>query len=74
MESIENGWQDWQSPTLLVWGMSDPWLNSTAAQNLAKSHFNIDLLELPEAKHYPQEHWGKEISEPIIQFFRRQVV
>jgi haloalkane dehalogenase len=74
MESIEAGFRDWQSPTLLVWGMSDPWLNSTPAENLAQSHSNVDIFKLPEAKHYPQEHWGKEIAEPIIEFFRRPVV
>jgi pimeloyl-ACP methyl ester carboxylesterase len=71
MEQIEAGFKDWQSPTLLVWGMSDPWLDSAAAKQLALSNSNIDLVELPEAKHYPQEHWNSEIAEVVIKFLVR---
>jgi pimeloyl-ACP methyl ester carboxylesterase len=71
MEEIEAGFKDWQSPTLLVWGMCDPWLSSTAAEQLAQSSSNIDLVELPEAKHYPQEHWNQEIAEAVIKFLVR---
>lgn len=71
MEQIEAGFKDWQSPTLLVWGMSDPWLSSTAAEQLAQSNSNIDLVKLPEAKHYPQEHWNQEIAEAVIKFLVR---
>jgi haloalkane dehalogenase len=71
MEEIEAGFKDWQSPTLLVWGMCDPWLSSTAAEQLAQSSSNIDLVKLPEAKHYPQEHWNSEIAEAVIKFLVR---
>ena len=68
---IEAGFANWDKPTLLIWGMADPWLEATQAEKLAASSSNIKIFKLPEAKHYPQEHWAKEISEKIIQFFPR---
>ena len=51
--------------------MQDPWLDaSAAAENLAKRE-NIKLVKLEEAKHYPQEHFSKEISEAIVNFLPR---
>ncbi len=72
MTKIESGLAQWQVPTQIVWGMLDPWLDSGMAENLAAKNPQIELARLPEAKHYPQEHWANEISEVIIHFFRRQ--
>ncbi|MDJ0691437.1 MAG: alpha/beta fold hydrolase [Xenococcaceae cyanobacterium MO_188.B32] len=71
MAEIEAGFANWDKPTLLIWGMADPWLAATQAEKLAASNSNVKIFKLPEAKHYPQEHWAKEISEKIIQFFPR---
>ena len=71
MAEIEAGFLNWDKPTLLIWGMADPWLSSTQAEKLATSNSNIKIFKLEEAKHYPQEHWVKEISDKIIQFFPR---
>ena len=71
MAEIETGFANWDKPTLLIWGMADPWLAATQAEKLAASNSNFKLFQLPEAKHYPQEHWVKEISEKIIEFFPR---
>lgn len=71
--AIETGLKQWQQPTLIIWGMSDPWLETNAVQQLGNSLSDARLVELSEAKHYPQEHWSKEIAEAIIQFFRRKV-
>lgn len=71
MAEIETGFANWDKPTLLIWGMADPWLTAEEAENLAASNSNIKIFKLPEAKHYPQEHWASEISEKIIQFFPR---
>ncbi|MBE9170045.1 alpha/beta fold hydrolase [Pleurocapsales cyanobacterium LEGE 06147] len=73
MAEIETGFSRWQKPTLLIWGMEDPWLPPTEAEQLAASRPNVEMIQLPEAKHYPQEHWSTEIGETIIYFFRRQV-
>jgi pimeloyl-ACP methyl ester carboxylesterase len=53
--------------------MEDPWLPAADAEQLAASRPNVEMIQLPEAKHYPQEHWSTEIGETIIYFFRRQV-
>lgn len=73
MAEIESGFNSWDKPTLLIWGMEDPWLPATEAEQLADSRPNVEMIQLPEAKHYPQEHWSTEIGEKIIYFFRRQV-
>ena len=73
MPEITKGLNTWSQPTLIIWGKEDPWLDLTAAQQLANSSSNIEIVELPEAKHYPQEHWSTEIATEIIQFFRRKV-
>ncbi|MGV2829704.1 alpha/beta fold hydrolase [Myxosarcina sp. GI1(2024)] len=71
--TIETGLKQWQQPTLIIWGMSDPWLKTTDVGKLADSLTDARLVELPEAKHYPQEHWSKEIAAAIVGFFRRKV-
>ncbi len=71
--SIEKSLQQWQQPILFIWGMSDPWLDSVEAQKFANSLPEAQFVELSEAKHYPQEHWSKEIARAIVQFFRRKV-
>ena len=73
MPEITKGLNTWSQPTLIIWGKEDPWLDLTAAQQLANSSSNIEIVELPEAKHYPQEHWSTEIATEITQFFRRKV-
>lgn len=73
MAEIETGLSQWSQPTLILWGAADSWLSLASAQKLADANPKIVLVELPEAKHYPQEHWPKEIAAEIIQFFRRKV-
>lgn len=72
-QEIETGLKDWSKPSLIIWGAADKWLNVADAQNLAAANEKIILVELPEAKHYPQEHWASEIASEILQFFRRKV-
>ena len=61
-------------PVLILWGEADPWLEMSEAERIAQSNSLIEFEKLSEAKHYPQEHWSKEITEEITQFFRRQVL
>lgn len=70
---IQEGWKNWEKPTLMIWGKLDPWLSSEDAEKLANNHSNIELTLLEEAKHYPQEHWDDEINPIIVNFLRRQV-
>ena len=71
---ITQGLKESSFPTLILWGEIDPWLDISQVETLAKSNSGIELSKLPEAKHYPQEHWSKELTEEITQFFRRQVL
>ncbi len=74
MKDIQTGFSGWKIPTLLLWGMADPWLSADIPEQLATSAANVEMVKLDEAKHYPQEHWPKEVSEEIVTFLRRQVV
>lgn len=71
---ISQGLQKTTIPTLVLWGERDSWLDISEVENLAKTNSAVELIKLPEAKHYPQEHWATEISEEIMQFFRRKVL
>jgi haloalkane dehalogenase len=54
--------------------MLDPWLASEPVEQLVKTNSQLELIKLPEAKHYPQEDWPDEIGAVLIPFLRRQVV
>ncbi|WP_019508341.1 alpha/beta fold hydrolase [Pleurocapsa sp. PCC 7319] len=72
-KEIETGLSQWAKPALIIWGTADNWLNVTDIQKLAATNSEITLVELPEAKHYPQEHWSSDIATEILQFFRRKI-
>ncbi|MCC0176911.1 alpha/beta fold hydrolase [Waterburya agarophytonicola K14] len=72
-QDIETGLNNWSQPTLIIWGTADSWLNADGVKKLAESNPEINLIELAEAKHYPQEHWASDISQAIVQFFRSKV-
>ncbi len=74
MLEIETGLKSWTKPSLIIWGMLDPWLSFEPIEQLVKNNSQIELAKLPEAKHYPQEHWPKEVGELLIPFIRRQVI
>lgn len=73
MAEIESGLRDWKQPTAIIWGMADPWLSFTQAQNLANSVKNAELIQLEKAGHYPQDHWSEKVSDAIKLFLRRQI-
>lgn len=72
-KEIEVGLEAWKKKGLIIWGTEDKWLDIDNPKKLAAANSNITLIELSEAKHYPQEHWSSEIAEEIIQFFRSKV-
>ena len=74
MAEIENGWKEWDRPTLIMWGMGDPWLRVESAQSLAKSLKNGEFVKLESASHYPQEHWSENVSNGLLLFLRRKEV
>jgi haloalkane dehalogenase len=69
---ISTGLPNFTPPTLIIWGQLDPWLDFSQVENLVKGS-KIELETLPEAKHYPQEHWTEETSEIIVNFLRRTI-
>ena len=71
MKEIETGLSNWEKPTLIIWGKEDPWLSINDAKNLTRKG-NFQLIELPEAKHYPQEHWAEEVNENLVNFLLRK--
>ncbi|MGB3508560.1 MAG: alpha/beta fold hydrolase [Microcoleaceae cyanobacterium] len=74
MAEIESGFKGWQQPTLIVWGLKDPWLDVSQAENLAKICENGNLVKLTDAAHYPQEHWSADITDELLLFLRRKEV
>ncbi|MBD2579294.1 alpha/beta fold hydrolase [Oscillatoria sp. FACHB-1406] len=65
---LEESFANWTKPTLIIWGSADSWLPEAPVENLAATHENIKLIKLPEAKHYPQEHWPEEVSQALLNF------
>lgn len=74
MAEIESGFKGWQQPTLIIWGIKDPWLDVTQAENLANICEKGKLVKLPEAAHYPQEHWSENINNELLLFLRQKEV
>lgn len=74
MVEIAEGFPQWDKPTLVLWGVLDPWLPLTQGETFAASINNAELVKLAEAGHYPQEHWSEEVTEALIPFFRRMEV
>ena len=72
-KEIETGLSQWSIPTLIIWGAADKWLDVADIKQLAAANSEITLVELPTAKHYPQEHWASDITKEIVQFFRRKI-
>ncbi len=58
-------------PIQILWGINDPWLDLAQAETLIKTLKQGELVTLPTAAHYPQEHWYAEIEESLIPFLRR---
>lgn len=71
MAEISSGYTNWEQPTLIFWGMKDPWLSFTQAQQFADNLKNVEIVKLEEAGHYPQEHWSGKLSEALLPFLRR---
>ncbi len=71
MAEIETGFKQWQYPTAIIWGMTDPWLPPTMAQNFAAAIKHSKFIKLEEAGHYPQEHYYDVVLESLLPFVRR---
>ena len=71
LAEIASGLQQWQQPTMVIWGVKDPWLSITDVQDTVESLNNVELIQIPEAGHYPQEHWSEKVGDLLQLFLRR---
>ncbi|MEB3211307.1 MAG: alpha/beta fold hydrolase [Leptolyngbyaceae bacterium] len=74
LAEIETGFSQWEKPTLVAWGTSDPWLPVELAETLAAQLADADLVKLDEVGHYAQEDWPEKVTEALIPFLRRQAL
>ncbi len=72
LTEISTGLPKLDIPIQIIWGINDPWLDLAQAQSCVKSLQHGELITLPTAAHYPQEHWYAEIKESLIPFLRHQ--
>ena len=70
---IEAGLKTWQQPTLLLWGIADPWLPVALAEDWVKALPNGTLTSLEEVGHYAQEDWAEKVATAIAPFLRQTV-
>jgi len=74
MAEVQAGMATWQHPTLVAWGVRDPWLPLDLAQTLVKQLQNAELSQLEEVGHYPQEDWHEKVNNTLLNFLRRQII
>jgi len=71
---IEAGFQHWPVPTLLLWGIEDPWLPVETAMAVAERLSHGQLSRLEQVGHYAQEDWPEKVAAALSTFLRQQVV
>lgn len=74
MSEIESGFQQWTQPTLVIWGMADPWLSLSQAEAFTKALPDAELVQLEEVGHYPQEDWHEKVNQALLPFLRRRAL
>ena len=72
LAEISTGLPKLEIPIQILWGINDPWLDLAPAQACVTALKHGELVTLPTAAHYPQEHWYAEINRSLIPFLRRQ--
>ena len=71
---IQKGLAEWDKATLMIWGISDPWLPVESIEAIAASLKDGQLVKLEEVGHYVQEDWSEKVNEALIPFLRQQLV
>ncbi|NJM97766.1 MAG: alpha/beta fold hydrolase [Phormidesmis sp. RL_2_1] len=71
LPEIDKAFENWQAPTLIVWGTADKWLPVSLAENFAKQLENVDIAKLDETGHYAQEDWPEKVQAVVVPFLRR---
>jgi pimeloyl-ACP methyl ester carboxylesterase len=71
LADIDQGFERWRMPTLILWGTADKWLPLSLAENFAKKLDDVELAKLEETGHYAQEDWAEKVNEKIVPFLRK---
>jgi pimeloyl-ACP methyl ester carboxylesterase len=70
LSEIVTGLPTLDLPIQILWGINDPWLDLAQAEACVQSLKQGELITLPTAAHYPQEHWYADIKQSLIPFLR----
>ncbi|MGF1567889.1 MAG: alpha/beta fold hydrolase [Nodosilinea sp.] len=73
-QAIETGLKSWDHPTLLLWGLSDPWLPLSLAEACLSTLPNGELKTLDQVGHYAQEDWAEKVAVALGTFLRQMAV
>jgi pimeloyl-ACP methyl ester carboxylesterase len=68
------GFSQWSHPTLVAWGIRDPWLPLSLAESFTQGLANGELCPLEAVGHYPQEDWHEKVNDCLLPFLRRQLL
>jgi pimeloyl-ACP methyl ester carboxylesterase len=74
MAELQVGFLNWKHPTLVAWGIKDPWLPLNMAQAFVQSIENAQLVQLEAVGHYPQEDWPEKVNDSLLPFLRRSLI
>ncbi|HIK46099.1 MAG TPA: alpha/beta fold hydrolase [Leptolyngbyaceae cyanobacterium M65_K2018_010] len=69
--AIAQGLSRWDHPTLLLWGLSDPWLPVSLAESCLATLAQGELKTLDEVGHYAQEDWAEKVAAALCTFLRQ---
>jgi pimeloyl-ACP methyl ester carboxylesterase len=72
--TIEAGLKTWDHPTLLLWGINDPWLPVDLAETCLQDLSSGELQILEEVGHYAQEDWAEKVADALSAFLRQMAV
>jgi pimeloyl-ACP methyl ester carboxylesterase len=70
---ITAGFSTWKQPTLVLWGIRDPWLPLHLAEQFAHSLPDGQITQLEEVGHYAQEDWPEKVTAELLPFLRRSI-
>ncbi|NJN01941.1 MAG: alpha/beta fold hydrolase [Leptolyngbyaceae cyanobacterium SL_1_1] len=71
---LATGCKDWPKPTLVAWGMSDPWLSAEDAKAFASQLSAGEFMALEQVGHYGQEDWADKVSAALLTFFKQMTL
>lgn len=71
---IATGLAQWTHPTLLLWGVEDPWLPVRLAEAWVGTLAAGELVKLEQVGHYGQEDWAEKVAAALGPFLRQQPV